>query len=123
MDKKIMDIIKKIGKNKVKFIILFGSVAHKKDNKFSDIDLAIYYEGAKKERYDFLFKLAGLLPDKYDVKIFQDLPLYIQKDVLKGKLIYTENQSFVYNVAYDVIKKFEDFKKGYYDYIKLERIK
>lgn len=123
MDRKIMDIIKKIGKNKVKFVILFGSVSNGKNNKFSDIDLAVYYEGAKKERYDFLFKLARLLPNKYDIKIFQDLPLYIQKDLLKGKLIYAKDESFVYDIAYDVIKKFEDFKKGYYDYIKLERIK
>ena len=123
MDKKIINVIKKIGKNKIKFIILFGSASNGKNNKFSDIDLAIYYEGTKKEGYDFLIKLSGLLPDKYDIKIFQYLPLYIQKDVLTGKLVYAEDESFVYKVAYEVIKKFEDFKKGYYDYINLERIK
>ena len=123
MEDEIVSKIKKLGKGRVKFIILFGSVAQGKSNKFSDVDLAVYYDGSKKERFNFLIKLAGMLPNRCDVKTFQDLPLYIQKDVLKGKLIYAKNEFFVYGIAYETIKKFEDFKKGYYDYINLERIK
>ncbi|HLC78285.1 MAG TPA: nucleotidyltransferase domain-containing protein [Candidatus Nanoarchaeia archaeon] len=123
MESRIINTIRKLGGSKIQFIILFGSLASGKNNKFSDIDLAIYFEGDKKEKFDFIVKLAGMLPDKYDIKIFQDLPLYIQKDVFKGKLIYAKNKSFAYDVAYKTIKRFEDFKKGYYDYINLERIR
>jgi len=77
----------------------------------------------KKNLLFFQIKLASALPENYDVKIFQDLPLFVQKEVLKGKLIYVEDEVFVYETAFDTIKKFEDFKKGYYDYIDLEKIK
>ena len=61
--------------------------------------------------------------EKHDVKIFQDLPLRIKKEVLKAKVLYAEDFTFVYDIAYETIKAFEDFKKYYYDYIGLEKIK
>mgnify|MGYP006291850749 CR=1 FL=1 len=120
--KNIIKKIKRLGGRNVKFIILFGSVSCGKDNKFSDIDIAVYYKGNKKQRFDFRKKVLINLPDRYDVKIFQDLPLYIQKEVLKGRLVYASDMFFVYNKAYEVIQGFEDFKKAYYDYINLEKI-
>ena len=108
--------------DKVKFVILFGSVALNKENKFSDIDFAIYHSGNKGERFNFRLKLMTKLSDDFDIQIFQDLPLYVRKEVLKGKVIYGDVK-FVYDVAYETIKAFEDFKKGYYDYINHERIK
>ena len=73
--------------NRVKFVFLFGSYAQGKQNKLSDIDFAIYYDCDKKERFKFRLNLLSKLPDNFDVHIFQDLPLFIRKDVLKGKLI------------------------------------
>lgn len=87
----------------------------------SDYDFAVYYDNNKQQRYDFLKRIN--FSDKFDAKVFQDLPLYIQKEVLKGKVIYAEDLSFVYDIAYDTIKRFEDFKRYYYDYIGLEKIK
>ena len=37
--------------------------------------------------------------------------------VLKGKVIYSREKSFVYDKAYETIKAFDDFKKYYYDYL------
>ncbi len=108
--------------NSVKFVFLFGSVARNEDNKLSDIDLAVYYEGNKKERFNFRIKLLSQLSNDYDVKVFQDLPLFIKKSVLTGKLVYYKDIQFVYSVAYETIKQFNDFKKAYYDYIGLEAI-
>ncbi len=101
----------------VNFVILFGSQANRKANKMSDYDFAVYYEGNAKERFNFRLKILAKLPDKFDVQVFQDLPLYVQKEVLKGKIIYAKNMGFVYDIAYETIKRFEDFKKYYYDYI------
>jgi|SRR3989344_209869 len=106
---------------RVKFVILFGSQASGKANPMSDYDFAIYFEGNKRERFDFL--LQANFSEKFDAKIFQDLPLYIRKEVLKGKVVYAKDLTFVYDTAYETIKAFDDFKKYYYDYIGLERMK
>ncbi len=107
--------------NRVKFVILYGSQALKRANKMSDYDFAVYYEGNKDARYDFLKRIN--FNEKFDAKVFQDLPLFIQKEVFKGKVIYAKDLGFVYDIAYETIKRFEDFKKYYYDYIGLERMK
>ena len=124
MDKNINLFMKKLKEtfefHRVKFIILYGSQTNGKASKMSDYDFAIYYEGDKKERFEFLIKTN--FNKKFDVKLFQDLPLFIRKNVLKGKLIYAEDISFTYDVAYETIKEFENFKKSYYDYIGLEMI-
>ena len=101
--------------HRVKFVILYGSQALGKATPMSDYDFAIYYDGNKNERYRFLIN--ANFNKNFDAKIFQDLPLYIQKEVLKGKVIYAEDLSFVYDIAYETIKRFERFKKYYYDYI------
>ncbi len=113
----VVEKIKKIGGGRVKFVFLFGSVATGKNNKFSDVDLAVYYEGSEKERFDFRVKVMGKLGDKYDVKIFQDLPLYLRADVLKGKLLYFSDRGFVYDVACETLRRFGDFKKYVDDYV------
>ena len=105
--------------DRVKFVILFGSQAAGKANKMSDYDFAVYYDGG--DRYDFLKRIN--FNEKFDAKVFQDLPLFIQKEVLKGKVIYAKDLAFVYDIAYKTIKRFEDFKRYYYDYIRLEYIK
>lgn len=101
--------------HRVKFVILFGSQARGDANKMSDYDFAVYYEGNTEERHLFLFNIN--FDKKFDGKVFQDLPLFIQKEVFKGNVIYAENLTFVYDVAYETIKRFERFKKYYYDYL------
>jgi len=108
--------------DRVKFVFLFGSHAEDKQNKLSDIDFAIYYEGSRKERFKFRLKMLSKLSDKFDIQIFQDLPLIIRKDILKGKLIYVKDITFAYDVAYQTIKDYERFKKYCYDYIKMRRV-
>ena len=109
--------------DRVKFIILFGSQTTGRTNPMSDYDVAIYYEGNDKERFDLRVNLEAKLSDKFDVHIFQDLPLYVKKEVLKGKVLYAKDLTFLYDMAYDIIRKFEQFKKYYYDYIGLEELK
>lgn len=107
---------------KVKFVFLFGSIIYGKPTKSSDVDFAVYYEGNDNERFKFRLKLSEKLPDKFDIQIFQDLPLYIRKEVLKGKVIYVKDKKFVYEKAYETIQAFEDFKFGYYDYLENRKL-
>ncbi len=112
------------GFEKVEFIILYGSAAEERMRKESDIDLCIYYDGSVDEASRFRFKvLSELFEDIYDIQIFQQLPLYVRVEVLKGKVIYCRNKKFLYDVAIQTIKEFEDFKPRFYDYIGLQTIK
>ena len=123
--KKFLKIVKSMPDfDKVAFIFLFGSVAEGRQNKLSDIDFAVYYQGTNKERFKFRINLLSKSPDSFDAQIFQDLPLFVQKEVLRGRLVYCKdkNLSFVYEKAYEIIKAYEDFKKSYYDYIGMEKI-
>jgi predicted nucleotidyltransferase len=114
-----LDRIKNIaGFEKVKFIFLFGSAAAERLRTDSDIDLCIFYDGELEEAARFRFKvLSELVEDRYDVHIYQQLPLYVRVEVLKGELIYCVDTAFVYDVAVETIKDFESFKHRFYDYI------
>lgn len=110
--------IKKLGEEKVKFIILYGSAAEGNQTPLSDVDLAVYYEGSKEERFRFRMKILGMVSDKFDIQIFQDLPLYIRREVIRGKVLYYDKSRFLYKIIYETSKDFDDFKYRFYDYIR-----
>jgi len=106
------------GFEKVRFIILYGSVAEGREKAGSDIDLAVYYDGGREEASRFRFAvLSELADDRYDIQIFSHLPLYIRTEVLRGKVLYCPDKRFLYDVAYRTIREFDDFKHRLYDYI------
>ncbi|MFX0089613.1 MAG: nucleotidyltransferase domain-containing protein [Candidatus Hodarchaeota archaeon] len=111
--------IKKVeGFDKVEFIILYGSAARGLMRESSDIDLCIYYDAPPEEASRFRLKvLSELFDDKYDVQIFQQLPLYVRRDVLKGEPVYCKDTVFLYEVAIRTIRDFEEYKHRFYDYI------
>lgn len=106
------------GFEKVKFIILYGSAAEGRMIEGSDIDLSIYYDGDPEEESRFRFEvLSELFDDAYDVQMFQQLPLYVRVEILKGKMIYCGDKKLLYEVAVETLKDFEAFKHRFYDYI------
>ncbi|MBN1195343.1 MAG: nucleotidyltransferase domain-containing protein [Methanomicrobiaceae archaeon] len=106
------------GFEKVRFIILYGSVAEGRAREKSDIDICIYYDGDPEEASRFRFRvLSELFEDRYDVQIFGNLPLYIRTEVLRGRVLYCQDERFLYDVALRTIREFEAFKHRLYDYI------
>jgi hypothetical protein len=106
------------GFEKVRFIMLYGSSVEGIPREESDIDLCIDI-GADTdyERSSFRLKVLSELPDLFDVQIFAQLPLYVKKEVIKGKVIFCQDEEYLYETAISVIKEFEDFKYRFYDYI------
>ena len=103
--------IRSLGGEKIRFIILYGSAVQGGRKDDSDIDICVYYDGD--DASEFRLKvLSDLFDDIYDIKIFQQLPLPLRKEVLKGRVLYDK--------AYETVKEFESFKPRYYDYLGIE---
>ena len=103
--------IKDIGGANIRFIVLYGSAAKGENTRLSDIDITVYYDGGKKERFDFRVKILGRVNSKYDIQTFQDLPLYIQNEILStGEVIYYRDYKDIFNIFMKTIREFEDFK-------------
>ncbi len=107
-----------VGFEKVRFIILYGSAAEGTTRENSDIDLCIDIdEDTDYERSKFRLMVLSEVPDFFDVQIFAQLPVYVKKEVLKGKVVFCRDEEYLYEVAISTIKEFDDFKYRYYDYI------
>jgi len=107
----VAEKIKTIGGDKVRFIILYGSKAREEMTELSDIDLAVYYDGDKKERFDFRVKVLGRVGDEFDIQTFQDIPLYIRKDIASsGKVIDYKGYMEIFRIFMRTIRDFEHFK-------------
>ena len=121
---KIDQAVRKIialGGPKVRFIILYGSACEGRMKEDSDIDISVYYDDVDVSEFR-LKVLSDLFDDIYDIKIFQQLPLPIRMQILKGKVLYEDDTTFIYDKAYETIKEFESFKRRYYDYLGIEPI-
>ena len=110
-------------RNKTNFVMLYGSVSKGQDTPLSDVDVCISFNLPLVKRMKCRIKLLGLLSDKYDIQIFEDLPLYVQKEVLQGRVIYCKNEEKLVQVALGTIREYEQFKKIYEYYIASDKSK
>ena len=95
----------------IKFIVLYGSAAKGKSSNLSDIDIAVFYSGDKKERFQFRVKILGRISNKFDIQTYQDLPLYIQNEILSsGEVLYYSDYTEIFNTFMKTIREFDDFK-------------
>lgn len=96
---------------KIQFIALYGSSLRER-SKLSDIDIAIYFDGTREERFYFRIRASGELGDKFDVQIFQDIPLYMRGEIVKnGKLLHYKDYDFLFDVCLETIREYEGFEK------------
>lgn len=103
--------IKDIGGDSIKFIVLYGSAAKGRNTNLSDIDIAVFHSGDKRERFQFRMKILGRIGNKFDIQTYQDLPLYIQNEILSsGEVLYFSDYTEIFNTYMKTIREFEDFK-------------
>ncbi len=98
-------------------VILFGSSLR---GKGEDIDLCfVTIPGLNRKRLlDMRIEYSGMLGERFDVQIFELLPLYIRTRVLKeGKIIFLRDEDMLYEIAFRTAKDFEYFRKYYEEYL------
>ncbi|MBU1102958.1 MAG: nucleotidyltransferase domain-containing protein [Nanoarchaeota archaeon] len=99
-------------------VLVFGSYA--RGEEYRDIDVCLVLDkkysnlrmSKKKLRY------SSILASKFDVHVFQQLPIYIRKRILEdNKIVLCKNEDLLYEIAFSTIKEFEFYKKIYYTYL------
>ncbi len=100
-------------------VILFGSTARGEQTSASDVDVCLVLQPCA---YDPLARsrkrLTYLKQGDLDVHLFQQLPLYVRRRVLReGKVLFERDTDALYSLAFRTAQAFEDFKPLYYEYL------
>ncbi len=103
-------------------VLVFGSYVRNELHR--DIDLCIVLDNKRSnlEMSKKAIYYGSLVGSKFDISIYQQLPLYIRKRVLmEGKVILCKDEGLLYKIAFEAIKEFELYEKLYNMY--LEKVK
>jgi predicted nucleotidyltransferase len=84
-------------------VVLFGSYAEGEQTKRSDIDVCII-----KPVEDVMDAIYDKLGGKYDIKVFENLPLYIKEEVIRNHEVVVGNEL-------DLSEYFHFFRKLWQD--------
>lgn len=92
-------------------ILLYGSLAAGEDSERSDIDISIVAPSID-DKIGFSRRVLSNVRDaRYDVRVFELMPLYLKAEVVeKGEIIYTKNIFKLYEYFYYFRKIWEDQK-------------
>ncbi len=119
-NKAIQELLEKAKKDKhVLAVGFFGSVARAEEN-CHDIDICIFLQPANYTSYELSGKLLEYAHhnEKYDVQIFQHLPLYIRIQIIReGKIIFCKDENALYDLYFATIRDYEHFKPIYEGYL------
>ena len=116
----IKKILQKTKRDKeVIAVLIFGSSLKNKYYKDIDICLVLNKKHSNLKIYEKRLNLLKELPDNFDIQIFQQLPIYIKIEILKEmKILLCKDYDSLYEIAFQTIKEFDDFKEIYENYIK-----
>lgn len=119
MDKTIQKIIEQAKKDPfVIAVAFFGSYARGEPHR--DLDVCIFLKPAEYTPESLSSQKFKYTPEdeKYDVQVFQQLPLYIQKRILKeAKIVLCKNEDLLYDLYFLTIRNYEHYEPIYEGYL------
>ena len=92
-------------------ILLYGSVAKGEETQRSDIDICIISPSCKDKLglLNEIYRKLDVFSKKYDVRFFEELPLYIQINIIENnQIICTKDVYELYEYFYYFRKLWED---------------
>jgi predicted nucleotidyltransferase len=100
-------------------LFLFGSSARNEECEQSDVDLCIVLmPGTYPPKELSQKKLDYLKSTDLDIQVFQQLPIYIKKRIIKeGKVLYCKDDDALYDLCFAAIREFADFEHIYRHYL------
>ncbi|MEJ2248684.1 MAG: nucleotidyltransferase domain-containing protein [Candidatus Lokiarchaeota archaeon] len=91
--------------------ILFGSFVEGGTRPKSDIDIAIISKTQNnKDNIRLQKEFLGLFPQKYDIRIFEILPIHIQISIINNYMVIFGNKLEISEYFYLFRKKWDDCK-------------
>ncbi len=117
------DLIVKAKSDKdVLAVMLYGSEARQEQISTSDIDICLVLapapHPAKKHIYSQK-RLEYLKDFSFDIQVFQQLPLYIRRRILKeGRVLFVRDERILYELAWRTAQAFDDFRHIHSAYLK-----
>jgi len=98
--------------------IIFGSAVRGERAATSDIDVCLVCCPGETDRLALSRKRLDYAGLDIDVHIFQLLPIYIRRRVLKeGRVLFCRDEEELYELAFRTAQAFEDFKHIYHEYL------
>ncbi len=103
-------------------VMLYGSEARQEQISTSDIDICLVLnpltQYAKKDIHSQK-RLEYLKDFAFDIQVFQQLPLYIRRRVLKeGRVLFVRDERILYELAWRTAQAFDDFRHIHSAYLK-----
>lgn len=99
-------------------VILFGSAARGDLAAASDIDICLVFGLGETDRPALSRKRLEYAALDLDVQVFQLLPVYIRRRVLReGSVLFCRDEDALYDLAFRTAQAFEDFRHIYYGYL------
>ncbi len=92
--------------SEVEGILLYGSHAKGSADTRSDIDICII----KPKKREVLTRILAKVGGKYDIKIFEDLPLYVKMDIIENCQVIHGSEPEISYYFYCFRKKWEDMR-------------
>jgi len=101
-----------IQKKDILGILLYGSYSKSKNTNRSDIDICIVAPSEEVQQLlSFVLQNINVNANKYDIRIFNELPLYIKIHIIEdGLLIYSPNKLDLYEFFFIYRKLWDDQK-------------
>ena len=99
------------GRDDILAILLYGSAAAGDETPRSDMDICIVLPSRKymKDILNEIYRKLDVFTKKYDVRFFEELPLYIQINIMKSNnIIYSKDIYELYEYFYFIRKLWED---------------
>lgn len=102
-------------------VLVFGSVARGEEMPHSDVDVCLLLSPAAEGSEPIALsrkRLEYLARFDLDVRVFQQLPLYIRRRVLReGRVLFARDEDLLYGLALRTAQAFEDFRPIYFGYL------
>lgn len=114
----IQKILKKAKTDKqILAVLQFGSSLSSKNHR--DIDVCLVMQKKEPNINISKKKLSyQKLSNKIDLQVFQQLPLYVKKEILnKNKILLSKNKDKLFDLARETIKEYDYYQKYYLDYM------
>lgn len=97
-------------------VVVFGSYTSKKADSRSDIDIALLIKERDRTRcIEIWTEMLGKVPEGYDLKIFELLPLQIKASLMQNYKVVFGNRLDISEYLYDFRKLWNDSKQRFFE--------